>query len=420
MYIAIIGSGPSAFYAAQALSNNDNNKVDIIEKLFAPYGLVRYGVAPDHQKTKNIIKLFNRVLEKENVNFFGNIDITEGISLNFISDTYDAVILATGASKDKMLNIKGENIPGVYGSSQIVGWYNDDPKHVSLSPDLNTENVVIIGNGNVALDCARILAKDQKELEGSDISSSTLKRLSSSKIKNIYIFGRRGPKEAKFTISELREFKELENFSIKVNFSRELIETYINDDSIDTRIKKNLEIFNEFYDIKNKNKNIIFDFFKSPVEIIGDQFNKKIKIINSNKDTTIINTNLIIKAIGYRSSSINNLKMDESNNFLLSNNGYIEKNIYATGWAANNSVGVIGTNKARSLDVVKKIESEIVSSKNNSTDKLIEELKRKNINFISKKDWESLDHLEEKNAMSNFIREKFRTTDEALKALKQT
>ena len=112
--------------------------------------------------------------------------------------------------------------------------------------------------------------------------------------------------------------------------------------------------------------------------------------------------------------------MDESNNFLLSNNGYIEKNIYATGWAANNSVGVIGTNKARSLDVVKKIESEIVSSKNNSTDKLIEELKRKNINFISKKDWESLDHLEEKNAMSNFIREKFRTTDEALKALKQT
>ena len=170
MNIAIIGSGPSAFYAAQSFSNNEKLKVDIIEKFFAPYGLVRYGVAPDHQKTKNIIKLFNRVLEKDNVNFFGNINVPKDISLDFLSENYDAVLIATGASDDKLLNIEGENIEGVYGSAEFVGWYNDNPEYSKLEPNLNSKNVIIIGNGNVALDCARILAKTNEELYGSDIS----------------------------------------------------------------------------------------------------------------------------------------------------------------------------------------------------------------------------------------------------------
>ena len=194
MNIAIIGSGPSAFYAAQYLSNNDVNNVDIIEKLFAPYGLVRYGVAPDHQKTKNIIKLFNRVLEKKNVNFFGNIFITKDISLDYISNIYDAVILATGASDDKLLGIKGESLYGVYGSGEFVGWYNDNPLYKDLNPKLDCETAIIIGNGNVALDCARILAKQEEELEGSDISSKNLNLLNSSSIKKIHVIGRRGPK----------------------------------------------------------------------------------------------------------------------------------------------------------------------------------------------------------------------------------
>ena len=170
MNVAIIGSGPSAFYAAQCFSNDEKVKVDIIEKFFAPYGLVRYGVAPDHQKTKNIIRLFNRVLERENVDFFGNVNVSTDISLNFLSENYDVVLIATGASKDKLLNIKGESLNGVIGSSEFVGWYNDNPDFTTLSPNLNSSNVVIIGNGNVALDCARILSKTEEELNGSDIS----------------------------------------------------------------------------------------------------------------------------------------------------------------------------------------------------------------------------------------------------------
>ncbi len=419
MNIAIIGSGPSAFYAAQSFSNNEKLKVDIIEKFFAPYGLVRYGVAPDHQKTKNIIKLFNRVLEKDNVNFFGNINVPKDISLDFLSENYDAVLIATGASDDKLLNIKGENIEGVYGSAEFVGWYNDNPEYSNLEPNLNSKNVIIIGNGNVALDCARILAKTNEELYGSDISKKNLKLLSKAKIDNIYVIGRRGPKEAKFTISELREFKEINDFSIKLKYPRELLKKFIDDETIDTRVKKNLEVFDEFYDNDKKSKEIVFDFFKSPIEIIGNQKVEGIKLKDQNGDTHNIQTNLIIKAIGYKATSIGNLKMDETNNYLFNIEGHINNNIFTTGWASSPSVGVIGTNKGRALNAVNKILSLVSHSKKNSTEKLKEKMKNNKIVFITKDDWNTLDKLEEDNAMKHFVREKFNDINIALDVLKR-
>ena len=419
MNIAIIGSGPSAFYAAQSFSNNEKLKVDIIEKFFAPYGLVRYGVAPDHQKTKNIIKLFNRVLEKDNVNFFGNINVPKDISLDFLSENYDAVLIATGASNDKLLNIEGENIEGVYGSAEFVGWYNDNPEYSNLEPNLNSKNVIIIGNGNVALDCARILAKTNEELYGSDISKKNLKLLSKAKIDNIYVIGRRGPKEAKFTISELREFKEINDFSIKLKYPRELLKKFIDDETIDTRVKKNLEVFDEFYDNDKKSKEIVFDFFKSPIEIIGNQKVEGIKLKDQNGDIHIIQTNLIIKAIGYKATSIGNLKMDETNNYLFNIEGHINNNIFTTGWASSPSVGVIGTNKGRALNAVNKILSLVSHSKKNSTEKLKEKMKNNKIVFITKDDWNTLDKLEEDNAMKHFVREKFNDINIALDVLKR-
>ena len=419
MNIAIIGSGPSAFYAAQSFSNNEKLKVDIIEKFFAPYGLVRYGVAPDHQKTKNIIKLFNRVLDKDNVNFFGNINVPKDISLDFLSENYDAVLIATGASDDKLLNIEGENIEGVYGSAEFVGWYNDNPEYSNLEPNLNSMNVIIIGNGNVALDCARILAKTNEELYGSDISKKNLKLLSNAKIDNIYVIGRRGPKEAKFTISELREFKEINDFSIKLKYPRELLKKFIDDETIDTRVKKNLEVFDEFYDNDKKSKEIIFDFFKSPVEIIGNQKVEGINLKDQNGDIHNIQTNLIIKAIGYKATSIGNLKMDETNNYLFNIEGHINNNIFTTGWASSPSVGVIGTNKGRALNAVNKILSLVSHSKKNSTEKLKEKMKNNKMVFITKDDWNTLDKLEEDNAMKHFVREKFNDINIALDVLKR-
>lgn len=419
MNIAIIGSGPSAFYAAQSFSNDDKVNVDIIEKFFAPYGLVRYGVAPDHQKTKNIIKLFNRVLEKDNVNFFGNINVSKDISLDFLSKNYDAVLLATGASEDKLLNINGEEKVGVYGSAKFVGWYNGNPEHSDLEPNLNSKNAIIIGNGNVALDCARILAKTKDELHGSDISEKNLNLLSNSKIDKIYIIGRRGPKDAKFTISELREFKEVKDYSTLINFPRETLKRFINDSTIDTRVKKNLEVFDEFYDKDRKTKEIIFDFFKYPIEVYGEKKAEGIKLKNQNGELFDIKSNLIIKAIGYRVKPFDNLQMDKSNNFLLNNDGLINKNIFTTGWASSPSVGVIGTNKGRALEIVKKILSLTVHTKKDSTDKLKEKIITNKLVFISKEQWKSIDKIEESNAMPNFVREKFNNVNIALDILKK-
>ena len=418
MNIAIVGSGPSAFYAAQALSNNEDIKVDIIEKFFAPYGLVRYGVAPDHQKTKNIIKLFNRVLDKKNVSFFGNVFITKDISLQLLSDLYDAVILATGAAEDKTLNIKGENLHSVYGSGEFVGWYNDNPMYTDLNPQLTAKDAIIIGNGNVALDCARILAKQRNELEGSDLSKINLKLLSKSNIEKIHIIGRRGPKEAKFTISELREFLELDDFSVKINFSRSKLQKYLVDPKIDTRIKKNLELFNEFYNQEEKPKKIIFDFFKTPLEFLGNDNLEGVKFKDFQDKELIIKAGLAIKAIGYKVSCIENLKMDKSNNFLFNIEGHITKNIYTTGWAANSSIGVIGTNKGRAIDTVKKILSDITPCKSESTQKLEDCFMEKKINYISKDMWKSIDKLELDNAMPKFIREKFTNIERVLKTFK--
>ena len=417
MNIAIIGSGPSSFYAAQMLSNMDNTRVDIIEKLFAPYGLVRYGVAPDHQKTKNIIKLFNRILEKENVNFFGNIHVSNDITLDFLSDIYDAVIIATGASLDKTLNIQGEELLGVYGSGEFVGWYNDNPEFDYLNPNLSCNTAVIIGNGNVALDCARILSKTETELHGSDISRKTLNLLSKSNIKKIYVIGRRGPKEAKFTISELREFKELKKFSAKLNYSREEIINFINDTDLDTRVKKNLEVFSEFYDTHQKDNQIIFDFFKTPLEILGDEKVEGIKVIDASKKEKVIETNFIIKAIGYKSSKINNFKMDANENFLFNKQGFITKNIYTTGWASCNSTGVIGTNKSRAIDTVNNLIKNTKSNKTNSTYNLKKKITENNIRYITKDHWKVIDKIEEENAMKYFAREKFRDINSVLEIL---
>ena len=208
--IAIIGSGPSAFYTAQSLiKKNINCEIDIIEKLFCPYGLIRFGVAPDHQSTKNVSRVFERVLNNPNVEFFGGVEINDYPSINEILEIYDSVVIATGMAKDRVLNINEKNKTGYFGATQFVNWYNGHPEYKNLNPCLNTDTAIIIGNGNVAIDCARILVKTIKELESTDITQYAIDTLKNSSIKKIYIIGRRGPLDAKFTTVEIREMGEL-------------------------------------------------------------------------------------------------------------------------------------------------------------------------------------------------------------------
>jgi len=186
--IAIIGSGPSAFYSAQSLlKSTEDCEIDIIEKLFSPYGLIRYGVAPDHQKTKNVIRVFERILNREQVEFFGGVEIGKTISFEKLKQFYDAIIIATGMGIDRKLGIEGDNKLGCYGAAEFVGWYNGHPDYKNLITHLNGETAVIIGNGNVAIDCARVLAKTSLEMAFSDITEYSSTTIQNSNLKNIYI-----------------------------------------------------------------------------------------------------------------------------------------------------------------------------------------------------------------------------------------
>ena len=215
--VVIIGSGPGGFYAAESISKKLNSDIDIIDRLPTPFGLIRGGVAPDHQTTKKISLAYTKTAKKDQIQFFGNIEIGKDISLEEVRKIYDVVILATGSELDNKLEIGGANLKGVYGSAEFVGWYNGHPDYVNLEPDLNTENVVVIGNGNVAIDVVRVLSKNLEEMTESDIPEYALNSINQSPIKELYMVGRRGPVQAKFTNVELREMSNLKNCLPVVN-----------------------------------------------------------------------------------------------------------------------------------------------------------------------------------------------------------
>src|SRR6476660_293030 len=211
-HFAIVGSGPAGFYTAEALEKayGANARVDIIDRYPVPYGLIRFGVAPDHQSLKAVSKRYDKVAESAGVDFIGNVSVGENVSVAELLEFYDAVVLATGAPHDRKLGIPGEDLPGVVGSAEFVGWYNGHPDFADLDPPLGNTHAAVVGNGNVALDCARILSKTRSEFEGSDIVSHALDALEKSAIRTVTLLGRRGPHQIAMTPKELGELGHLE------------------------------------------------------------------------------------------------------------------------------------------------------------------------------------------------------------------
>src|SRR5512147_1866929 len=208
--VAIVGAGPAGFYTAEALlDQTDNVRIDIIERLPTPFGLIRAGVAPDHQSTKQVAKKFERTALQDLVHFYGNVDVGEAVSIDELRQFYDAMVLAVGAGLDRPLGIPGEGLPGVYGSASFVGWYNGHPDFRALNPRLRTRSAVVIGNGNVALDVARVLVKSQAEMASSDLPDYAAQEIGAGGIEDVSIVGRRGAEDAKFSAPELREIGNL-------------------------------------------------------------------------------------------------------------------------------------------------------------------------------------------------------------------
>ena len=425
--VVIIGSGPSGFYTAESITKNLNSDIDIIDRLPTPFGLIRGGVAPDHQTTKKISSSYTKTAEKEKVKFFGNIEVGKDITIEELRELYDVVVLAIGSELDNKLEIKGSNLQGVYGSAEFVGWYNGHPDYVNLEPNLNTKNVVVIGNGNVAIDIVRVLSKTSEEMSDSAIPGYALDSIKKSPIKNLYIVGRRGPVEAKFTNVELREMGKLSNCVpiVNIDLPNELKGSYTERDQ--RLIEKNLETLKSFSTIEknNKEKKLNFNFFQKPIEIIGDEKVDSIKFektklegseLRSTGEIIEINCGLVISAIGYTPKDIPGLNINDG--VVENDNGRISKGFYAAGWIRRGPTGVIGTNKADGALVADLISKEFKTQTKDGRKSLIEIIKSKSLTATSFDEWEKIDSYEKKNTKKPAPRKKILSIKEMLKICK--
>src|SRR6476661_920651 len=272
-HFAVVGSGPAGFYTAEALDKayGGHARIDILDRYPVPYGLIRFGVAPDHQSLKAVSKRYDKVADSAGVDFIGNVTVGRDVSVEELLDLYDAVILATGAPHDRKLGIPGENLPGVIGSAEFVGWYNGHPDFADLDPPLGGTHAAVIGNGNVALDVARILSKTRHEFEGSDIVGHALDALDASAIKTITILGRRGPHQIAMTPKELGELGHLDATSPVVEAKD--FPPLEADDALEPGQRKSVTILRDFAATPPdpaKPKRMVFDFFAKPLSIDGD------------------------------------------------------------------------------------------------------------------------------------------------------
>jgi NADPH-dependent glutamate synthase beta subunit-like oxidoreductase len=430
-HFAVVGSGPAGFYTAEALEKayGENARVDIVDRYPVPYGLIRFGVAPDHQSLKAVSRRYDRVAESAGVDFIGNVSVGRDVSVAELLDLYDAVILATGAPHDRKLGIPGEDLPGVVGSAEFVGWYNGHPDFADLDPPLAGTHAAVIGNGNVALDCARILSKTRHEFEGSDIVSHALDALDHSAIRTVTVLGRRGPHQIAMTPKELGELGQLEAASPVVDASD--FPPAEADQALEPGHRKSITILRGFADTPPdgaKTKRMVFDFFAKPLAIEGNGKAEKIIVERTELDekgaargtgeTYEVPASLVITAIGYSTSPIAEVPFGGGK--FVNDQGRIADRLYAVGWARRGPTGTIGTNRPDGYEVADQIVSAMPAG---SSDEragaagLKRLLESRGVMATDYDDWRRIEETETANARPGSPREKFVRLGDWLQAL---
>ena len=420
-HFAIVGSGPAGFYTAEALEKGygDKARVDILDRYPVPYGLIRFGVAPDHQSLKAVSKRYDKVAESAGVDFIGNVTVGRDVSIAELLELYDAVILATGAPHDRKLGIPGEDLAGVIGSAEFVGWYNGHPDFADLDPPLGGTHAAVIGNGNVALDCARILSKTRHEFEGSDIVGHALDALDHSAIRTITILGRRGPHQIAMTPKELGELGHLEAASPVVEVAD--FPPLEADESLEPGHRKSITILRGFAATPPdaaKPKRMVFDFFAKPVAIEGQGKAEKIVVERTELDergaargtgeTYEVPASLIITAIGYSTSPIPEVPFEGGKFF--NENGRISDRLYAVGWARRGPTGTIGTNRPDGYEVADQVVAAMPpgsSQERSGAEGLKRLLESRGVMPTDYEDWRRIEETETANARPGSPREKF-------------
>ena len=368
--VAIVGAGPAGYFAAQALQNSVTEdltfSIDMIERLPTPWGLVRSGVAPDHPKIKTVAKVFEKIAADSNFRLFGNVELGKDISLTDLTSKYDAVIMATGSSVGRKLGIPGEELANSISAAIFVPWYNGHPDLADFDVDLSGKVAVVIGAGNVAMDCGRILALDPTELDPTDTADHALEVFRKSNIRKVLITGRRGAEFASFTAPELRDLPKLEHTDVfisedQISLAQANVQT---SGEIDKHVASNLEAMKLVAETPKRGheRSLEFLFSHTPKEIIGTDKVEGVIYSTPDGDVTIA-CDLVITAIGYESAHIAGINFESGK---ISNiDGRITgSNMYVVGWAKRGPSGVIGTNKSDAADVIALLISDLKAPKN--------------------------------------------------------
>ena len=453
--VVVVGSGPSGFYAAEALLKDKTTEVqvDMIDRLPTPFGLVRGGVAPDHQKIKSVVKVYERTAADTRFRFFGNVMLGRDVQVEDLKRHYDAIVYAVGCESDRNLGIPGEDFTGSHAATEFVGWYNGHPDHKDKKFDLSCERVAVVGIGNVAIDVARVLAKDPDVLANTDIAEHALEALRGSKVKEVYLLGRRGPLQSAFSPKEIVEIDELASSDLVIIPEEAALGEASQkawDGGVDSNEKKNVEFLQEVAKRGEgtESKKVRLRFCASPVEVIGED--GKVKAVKIEKNELYeadggrirprgtgkfetLEVGMVLRSVGYFGVKIPGVPFDEKRGGIPNDGGRVldepggevAPGEYVVGWSKRGPSGLIGNNRADSAATVEALLSDYKGRElkpcavrsGEATQKFLMEAQPDLIRF---EDWKRLDKLElERGQAKGKIREKFCDVAEMLAALKK-
>ena len=428
-HVAVIGSGPAGYYTAEAAAKlwGGQVRIDMIDRLPVPYGLIRSGVAPDHQSIKAVSRRYEATALSDEVRFIGNVTVGRDVTIAELLALYDAVVLATGAPADRPLGVPGEDLAGVIGSAAFVGWYNGHPDHADLAPPLHGPGAVIVGAGNVALDVARILAKSADEFAGSDIVGHALDHLQTAKLDTITILARRGPHQIAMTPKELGELGHLSRVAPIVDSAD--LPPPERDAALEPGLRKSVAHLRDFAARGPDGKPIrlVFDFFAAPVCIEGDGRAERVVVERTGVDaegravgtgeTYVLSAGLVVSCIGYLTPPIPGVPYDEKLGRFANENGRIAPGLYAVGWARRGATGTIGTNRPDGFQIIDQIAADTPANSGKlGRPRLDALLAGRGVEPVTFRDWQSIDRAEVAAARAGSPREKFVTLDALLAA----
>ncbi len=415
----MVGSGPAGFYAAGALLGHDPPvEVDLFDRLPTPWGLVRLGVAPDHPKIKSVSRAFEKIAQRPGFRFFGNVDVGRDISHEELAEHYDAVVYAYGAQADRRLGIPGEDLPGSWAATEFVAWYNGHPDFQDIPFDLSSERAVVIGNGNVAVDVARMLALVPEEISPTDTTDEAIAAILGSGIREIVVLGRRGPVQAAFTTPELQELRELAGADLVVDpADLELDPVSAAALEVDTALaRRNVEVLREVAaaPTTGKERRVVLRFCVSPVAIVGDERVEAVEVVRNDlvadergqiravptEEREVIPCGIVLRSVGYRGTEISGVPFDERRATIRNDQGRVVDEdgapipgLYCAGWIKRGPSGVIGTNKKDATETVELLledaEAGLLPARGEGD--IAEALSARGVEPVSYAGWEAID-----------------------------